>query len=154
MDIHSCLNSLSKKSSLFLSEDTCLARSDAADSSCTSEEPVFSKAAPKRANDQLGCALCAIHITTTFLDASCNDFGTFSFLERELMFVITDHKPGCKLGFLAVEAMVSNWFFLKSHLLLQWNSCEPFNGGSVCQRAWKSHSSSLLAQFHKTTYWS
>lgn len=32
------------------------------------------------------------YTTTTFPDASCNDLGTFSFLEKELMFVGTEHK--------------------------------------------------------------
>lgn len=54
--------------------------------------------APKRAHAQLGCALCAIHIITTFLDASHNDFGTFSFVEKESMFVGTEHKPGCSIA--------------------------------------------------------
>lgn len=44
------------------------------------------------------CPLCAIHITTTFPDASCNDFGTLSFLEKELMFVGTEHKLGCNIA--------------------------------------------------------
>lgn len=108
--------------------------------------------APKRAHDQLGCAL-SVPFTSPprSLMLPAVTLG-FSFLASGNW--PQTRKQHCKLGFLAGEAMVSDWFFsLKSHLLLQWNSCEPFNWGSVCQRVWKSHSSSLLAQFHKTAYW-
>lgn len=87
--------------------------------------------APKRAHDQLGCALSAIHITATLLDASCNDFCAL-LLSRKGVNVCGNwaqtRMQYCKLGFFARKQWCQTGFSpWRAVFLLQWNSCEPFN---------------------------
>lgn len=127
MDKHSGLNYLFKKSSLFLSEDTCLTRSDKLHFWRTC---FFQSGSKESTWPAWLCTLCHshhCHIPWCFLQWLCA-----LLLSRKGVNVCGNwaqtRMQYCKLGFFAWKQWCQTGFSpWRAVFLLQWNSSEPFN---------------------------